>query len=153
MCWALICHESPFHERRCRICLGPQHLCPEPLAAPGVVPHQAEQAAAREVCVPSLPSPLHAVACCSPDHALPVCLASGVAEGLTVSLCPRPSVRVETQPAFNLEHYRDSRSGPLQYIFWRQMLQSICPGEQIGARDGCAGWWWGRGCSAEAICN
>uniref|UniRef100_A0A8B9MKQ0 B30.2/SPRY domain-containing protein n=1 Tax=Accipiter nisus TaxID=211598 RepID=A0A8B9MKQ0_9AVES len=43
------------------------------------------------------------------------------------SLCSRPSVRVETQPAFNLEHYRDSRSGPLQYIFWRRMLQSICP--------------------------
>ncbi|XP_074912758.1 zinc-binding protein A33-like [Buteo buteo] len=43
------------------------------------------------------------------------------------SLDIRPSVHVETQPAFNLEHYRDSRSGPLQYIFWRRMLQSICP--------------------------
>ncbi|KFR06880.1 Nuclear factor 7, ovary, partial [Opisthocomus hoazin] len=43
------------------------------------------------------------------------------------SLDIRPSVRVETQPAFSLEHYRDSRSGPLQYIFWRQMLRSICP--------------------------
>ncbi|XP_054073676.1 nuclear factor 7, brain-like isoform X1 [Rissa tridactyla] len=43
------------------------------------------------------------------------------------SLCPRPSVRIETQPAFNLEHYRDSHSGPLQYIFWRRMLHSICP--------------------------
>uniref|UniRef100_A0A8V5G7U8 Uncharacterized protein n=1 Tax=Melopsittacus undulatus TaxID=13146 RepID=A0A8V5G7U8_MELUD len=43
------------------------------------------------------------------------------------SLFPRPSVRVETQPAFDLEHYKDSHSGPLQYIFWRQMLRSICP--------------------------
>ncbi|XP_009981362.1 PREDICTED: zinc-binding protein A33-like [Tauraco erythrolophus] len=43
------------------------------------------------------------------------------------SLDIRPSVCVETQPAFDLQHYRDSRSGPLQYIFWRQMLQSICP--------------------------
>ncbi|XP_068815673.1 zinc-binding protein A33-like isoform X4 [Struthio camelus] len=39
----------------------------------------------------------------------------------------RPMVCVETQPAFNLEHYRDSHGGPLQYIFWRQMLRSICP--------------------------
>lgn len=52
------------------------------------------------------------------------------------SLCPRPSVHVETQPAFDLEHYKDSHSGPLQYIFWRQMLRSICPGEWIGVRDG-----------------
>ncbi|XP_062465918.1 nuclear factor 7, brain-like [Pezoporus occidentalis] len=43
------------------------------------------------------------------------------------SLDIRPSVRVETQPAFDLEHYKDSCSGPLQYIFWRQMLRSICP--------------------------
>ncbi|XP_068018495.1 zinc-binding protein A33-like isoform X2 [Melanerpes formicivorus] len=43
------------------------------------------------------------------------------------SLDIRPSVRVETQPAFDLERYRDSCSGPLQYIFWRQMLQSVCP--------------------------
>lgn len=49
-------------------------------------------------------------------------------------------MHVETQPAFDLERYRDSHSGPLQYIFWRQMLQSICPGEQISVRDGCAGW-------------
>nr|XP_009670823.1 PREDICTED: nuclear factor 7, brain-like [Struthio camelus australis] len=44
-------------------------------------------------------------------------------EGLDI----RPMVCVETQPAFNLEHYRDSHEGPLQYIFWRQMLRSICP--------------------------
>ncbi|XP_010135967.1 PREDICTED: zinc-binding protein A33-like [Buceros rhinoceros silvestris] len=43
------------------------------------------------------------------------------------SLAIRPSVRVETQPAFDLQRYRDSRSGPLQYIFWRQMLRSIRP--------------------------
>ncbi|XP_040460642.1 zinc-binding protein A33-like isoform X2 [Falco naumanni] len=43
------------------------------------------------------------------------------------SLNIRPSVRVETQPAFSLQHYRDSHSGPLQYMFWRQMLQSIHP--------------------------
>ncbi|XP_017683340.1 PREDICTED: zinc-binding protein A33-like isoform X2 [Lepidothrix coronata] len=43
------------------------------------------------------------------------------------SLDIRPSVRVETQPALDLQHYRDSHSGPLQYIFWRQMLRSICP--------------------------
>ncbi|XP_009869819.1 PREDICTED: zinc-binding protein A33-like, partial [Apaloderma vittatum] len=43
------------------------------------------------------------------------------------SLDIRPSVRADTQPAFDLEHYRDSRSGPLQYIFWRQMLQFIRP--------------------------
>lgn len=62
-------------------------------------------------------------------------------------------MHVETQPAFNLEHYRDSRSGPLQYIFWRRMLQSICPGEWISVRDGCAAWWQGRGFSAEGIRN
>ncbi|XP_036247926.1 nuclear factor 7, brain-like [Molothrus aeneus] len=43
------------------------------------------------------------------------------------SLDIRPSVCVETQPALDLQHYRDSHSGPLQYIFWRQMLRSICP--------------------------
>ncbi|XP_062443155.1 nuclear factor 7, brain-like isoform X2 [Rhea pennata] len=43
------------------------------------------------------------------------------------SLDIRPSVCIETQPAFNLEHYRDSHGGPLQYIFWRRMLRSICP--------------------------
>ncbi|XP_067160971.1 zinc-binding protein A33-like isoform X2 [Apteryx mantelli] len=43
------------------------------------------------------------------------------------SLDIRPSVHIETQPAFNLEHYRDSHGGPLQYIFWRRMLRSICP--------------------------
>uniref|UniRef100_A0A8C5JN62 A33 protein n=1 Tax=Junco hyemalis TaxID=40217 RepID=A0A8C5JN62_JUNHY len=43
------------------------------------------------------------------------------------SLDIRPSVSVETQPALDLQHYRDSHSGPLQYIFWRQMLRSICP--------------------------
>ncbi|XP_075020862.1 zinc-binding protein A33-like isoform X3 [Calonectris borealis] len=43
------------------------------------------------------------------------------------SLDIRPSVHIETQPAFDLERYRDSRSGPLQYIFWRQMLRSVCP--------------------------
>ncbi|RLW02921.1 hypothetical protein DV515_00006876 [Chloebia gouldiae] len=43
------------------------------------------------------------------------------------SLDIRPSVRVETQPALDLQHYRDSHSGPLQYIFWRRMLRSICP--------------------------
>lgn len=62
-------------------------------------------------------------------------------------------MRIEIQPAFDLQRYRDSRSGPLQYIFWRQMLRSICPGEWIGVRDGYAGWWWHRGCSAEGICN
>lgn len=41
-------------------------------------------------------------------------------------------------PAFDLQHYRDNHGGPLQYIFWRQMLQSICPGEQMGGRGGCA---------------
>lgn len=75
--------------------------------------------------------------------ALPVLFLPAVAqaEGLTLpaSLCPRPSVRVETQPALDLQHYRDSHSGPLQYIFWRQMLRSICPGEHITVRDGCAG--------------
>ncbi|OWK59492.1 Zinc-binding protein A33 [Lonchura striata] len=54
------------------------------------------------------------------------------------SLDVRPSVRVETQPALDLQHYRDSHSGPLQYIFWRQMLRSICPGEHMAVRDGCA---------------
>nr|XP_012430064.3 nuclear factor 7, brain isoform X2 [Taeniopygia guttata]XP_030139836.3 nuclear factor 7, brain isoform X2 [Taeniopygia guttata]XP_030139837.3 nuclear factor 7, brain isoform X2 [Taeniopygia guttata] len=43
------------------------------------------------------------------------------------SLDIRPLVRVETKPALDLQHYRDSHSGPLQYIFWRQMLRSICP--------------------------
>ncbi|XP_051487390.1 nuclear factor 7, brain-like isoform X1 [Apus apus] len=43
------------------------------------------------------------------------------------SLDIRPSVCVETQPAFDLERYRDSHGGPLQYIFWRQMLRSLCP--------------------------
>ncbi|XP_056358504.1 nuclear factor 7, brain-like [Oenanthe melanoleuca] len=43
------------------------------------------------------------------------------------SLDIRPLVRVESQPALDLQHYRDSHSGPLQYIFWRQMLRSICP--------------------------
>ncbi|XP_071614919.1 zinc-binding protein A33-like [Heliangelus exortis] len=43
------------------------------------------------------------------------------------SLDIRPSVQVETQPAFDTELYRDSHGGPLQYIFWRQMLRSICP--------------------------
>ncbi|KAI1234120.1 hypothetical protein IHE44_0003834 [Lamprotornis superbus] len=56
------------------------------------------------------------------------------------SLDIRPSVHVETQPALDLQHYRDSHSGPLQYIFWRQMLRSICPGEHIAVR-----WvWWAR---------
>lgn len=63
------------------------------------------------------------------------------AEGVTLpaSLCPRPSVSVESQPALDLQHYRDSHSGPLQYIFWRQMLRSICPGEHLAGRDGCGG--------------
>ncbi|XP_014108504.1 PREDICTED: zinc-binding protein A33-like isoform X1 [Pseudopodoces humilis] len=43
------------------------------------------------------------------------------------SLDIRPLVHVEMQPALDLQHYRDSHSGPLQYIFWRQMLRSICP--------------------------
>lgn len=43
------------------------------------------------------------------------------------SLDIRPSVSVKPSPTFDLQHYRDSRGGPLQYIFWRQMLQSICP--------------------------
>ncbi|XP_061858926.1 zinc-binding protein A33-like isoform X2 [Colius striatus] len=43
------------------------------------------------------------------------------------SLDIRPLVRVETQPAFDLQHYGDRHSGPLQYIFWRQMLRSIQP--------------------------
>ncbi|XP_039557693.1 nuclear factor 7, brain-like isoform X1 [Passer montanus] len=43
------------------------------------------------------------------------------------SLDIRPSVHVEPQPALDLQHYRDSHSGPLQYIFWRRMLRSICP--------------------------
>ncbi|XP_064018153.1 zinc-binding protein A33-like isoform X2 [Pogoniulus pusillus] len=43
------------------------------------------------------------------------------------SLDIRPSVRVKTQTAFDLEHYRDSCNAPLQYIFWRRMLRSLCP--------------------------
>ncbi|KAJ7419820.1 zinc-binding protein A33-like protein [Pitangus sulphuratus] len=43
------------------------------------------------------------------------------------SLDIRPSVCVETQPALDLQYYRDSHSGPLQYTFWRRMLRSISP--------------------------
>ncbi|XP_025903325.1 zinc-binding protein A33-like [Nothoprocta perdicaria] len=43
------------------------------------------------------------------------------------SLDIRPSARVETQPALNLEQFRDRHGGPLQYIFWRRMLRSIRP--------------------------
>lgn len=137
VCWVWVCQESLLHEWCCWLCLG--HLCPEPLTALGEELHQAEQAAARDVCVPSLPNLSHAEVSCSPACAFPAC--GGSAEGLTLpaSLCPRPSVRVETQPALDLQHYRDSHSGPLQYIFWRQMLRSICPGEHIAVRDGCAG--------------
>lgn len=58
-------------------------------------------------------------------------------------------MRVETQPALDLQHYRDSHSGPLQYIFWRQMLRSICPGEQSLGGMGVVG----QGCSAEGVCS
>uniref|UniRef100_A0A8C6Z307 B30.2/SPRY domain-containing protein n=1 Tax=Nothoprocta perdicaria TaxID=30464 RepID=A0A8C6Z307_NOTPE len=44
------------------------------------------------------------------------------------SLCPRPSARVETQPALNLEQFRDRHGGPLQYIFWRRMGNSLAEG-------------------------
>lgn len=43
------------------------------------------------------------------------------------SVAIRPPVHVEAQPALDIERHRDQYSGPLQYIFWRQMLQSIHP--------------------------
>lgn len=130
VCWVLLCHESLLYEQCHWICLIPQHLCPELLAL-GVAPPQWEQAAIGEI---------------YQIQRMQQCAAVLTVLFPRCSLCPRPLVRVDTQPAFNLEHYRDSHSGPLQYIFWRRMLRSICPGEQICVRDGCAGWWPGMLC-------
>ncbi|XP_035426804.1 LOW QUALITY PROTEIN: zinc-binding protein A33-like [Cygnus atratus] len=38
-----------------------------------------------------------------------------------------PGMNVETVPAFDLQHYRDSQSGSVHYIFWGQVLQHVCP--------------------------
>uniref|UniRef100_K7FZM8 Tripartite motif containing 105 n=1 Tax=Pelodiscus sinensis TaxID=13735 RepID=K7FZM8_PELSI len=39
----------------------------------------------------------------------------------------RPPVHAVAQPALDIQCHRERYSGPLQYIFWRQMLQSIHP--------------------------
>lgn len=130
MCWAWVCQEC------CWLCLG--HLCPEPLTALGTELHQPE------TFVSCLYQMCHMQQCPVCTHAFPACVGSGSAEALTlpVCLCPRPSVHVESQPGLDLQQHRDSHSGPLQYIFWRQMLRSICPGEHRAVRD-----WvcWARG--------
>lgn len=74
--------------------------------------------------------------------------------GLVPSTCSLGNTNVETVPAFDLQHYRDSHSGSVHCIFWGQVLQPVCPG-------GCKGWvrcssgmqQRGRGCSAEGIHN
>ncbi|XP_066833358.1 zinc-binding protein A33-like [Anser cygnoides] len=38
-----------------------------------------------------------------------------------------PGTNVETVPAFDLQHYRDSHSGSVHCIFWGQVLQPVCP--------------------------
>ncbi|XP_032996173.1 zinc-binding protein A33-like isoform X2 [Lacerta agilis] len=38
----------------------------------------------------------------------------------------RPAVQVNELTAFNVELHKDRYDGPLQFIFWRRMLKSIC---------------------------